>query len=508
VATGTVIPWLTEQFEDSSGTPLNGGFVFTYLAGTTTPVATYTDVGLTTPHANPIVLNSAGRPSSGGSDVPIYLTPGVSYKFLIQNSASVTIVTRDNISAIPPSAQGLDVVGTVGENITANQAVYLSDGSGGKTQGQWYRADSTSPYSSTANEVGVALAAITSGTSGTIRLAGTTPGFSALSTGALYYVSATPGTLSSTPSATNYRLVGQADSATSMVLFGGSPVAAADAGICEGRLTLLSGQPAPASDASAATTIFYTPYKGNRISLYDGAKWNIRASAEVSIAVPATTSQMYDIFAFDSTGTVTLELLAWTNDTTRATSLTRQDGVICKTGDATRRYIGSFRTTTVSGQTEDSATKRYLWNFSNRIERTLRRVETAANWTYNTATWRQANANVANQVEVVIGIQEVRLDLSVQGTINNGTGGAVAAGTAIGEDATATYLADQNGGVLGNIGNTVTASLISRLVKYPAVGRHFYAWIEIGGGVTTTFYGVGAFIAGDRMSGITGHIEA
>ncbi len=51
----------------------------------------------------------------------------------------------------------------------------------------------------------------------------------------------------------------------------------------------------------------------------------------------------------DSSGTPTLEALVWTNDTTRATALVRQDGVWSKTGALTRRYLGTVR---VDGESE------------------------------------------------------------------------------------------------------------------------------------------------------------
>lgn len=220
MATGTIVPWLTEQFEDNTGSVLNAGTVDVYLAGTSTRVDTFTDVSLTTPHANPVVLNSAGRPqTSGGTEAPIYLTPGVSYKFVIKNSAGSTIITRDNITAIPPSSQALDVIGTAGENLNPNQAVYLSDGSGGKNAGQWYLADATNAYSSIYPEIGIATVAINTGQTGAIRVAGQLSGFSSLTIGARFFITTTPGTLSNSQPTSNVREVGQADSATEMVIF-------------------------------------------------------------------------------------------------------------------------------------------------------------------------------------------------------------------------------------------------------------------------------------------------
>lgn len=83
------------QFFDNNGDPLSGGKVYTYAAGTTTPQATYTTSAGNVAHANPIVLDSAGRVPSGGE---IWLTDSVSYKFLITNSTGTTIGTYDNLT--------------------------------------------------------------------------------------------------------------------------------------------------------------------------------------------------------------------------------------------------------------------------------------------------------------------------------------------------------------------------------------------------------------------------
>jgi hypothetical protein len=84
------------QFFDSNGVILSGGKLYTYAAGTTTPQATYTSVSGATPHANPIVLDSAGRVPGG----EIWLTNGQTYKFTIETSVSVLIGTYDNLKGI------------------------------------------------------------------------------------------------------------------------------------------------------------------------------------------------------------------------------------------------------------------------------------------------------------------------------------------------------------------------------------------------------------------------
>jgi hypothetical protein len=83
------------QFFDNNGVPLSGGKLFTYAAGTTTPQVTYTSSSGATANANPIILNAAGRLSGSGE---IWLTEGVLYKFVLNDSNNVLIGTYDNIS--------------------------------------------------------------------------------------------------------------------------------------------------------------------------------------------------------------------------------------------------------------------------------------------------------------------------------------------------------------------------------------------------------------------------
>lgn len=264
------------------------------------------------------------------------------------------------------------------------------------------------------------------------------------------------------------------------------------------RLSLTSGTPVTTADVSAATTLYCTPGgHGNRIVLFDSAGGATGyTSAEFSIPVPASTSQMYDVFCYANAGVPTLEALAWTNDTTRATPLVlTTTGARTKSGDLTRRFLASVRTTTVNGQTEDSDTKRYLWNHDNRVLRRLRRVETTASWTYTTATIRQARASTDNQVDCIIGVVEDIIDLSVcVGVTQTNAGLQVAVG--IGKDSTTTFAS--HGGTIAI--PTASASqhyeAHARLVDMPTVGRHFYSWNEYSEATpTTTWYGTATLVA-------------
>jgi hypothetical protein len=78
------------QFFDANGNPLVGGRLYTYAAGTSTPLATYTDSTGLTPNTNPIILDSRGEAN-------VWLD-ATQYKFELKTAADALIWTVDNIS--------------------------------------------------------------------------------------------------------------------------------------------------------------------------------------------------------------------------------------------------------------------------------------------------------------------------------------------------------------------------------------------------------------------------
>ena len=82
------------QFFDDSGNVLNGGKIYTYLTGTSTNKATYKDQGEGTAHANPIILDSDGRPPSAA----IWLLTDAEYRLVLKDSADVTLQTIDDVA--------------------------------------------------------------------------------------------------------------------------------------------------------------------------------------------------------------------------------------------------------------------------------------------------------------------------------------------------------------------------------------------------------------------------
>lgn len=278
-------------------------------------------------------------------------------------------------------------------------------------------------------------------------------------------------------------------------------IAASFNSTCDGRISLTASTPVTTSDVTAATTVRWVPYKGNRCALYDGSQWNLSSFTELTLSLGTDTANTnYDLFLYLSSGTPTLERVAWTNDTTRATNITFQDGVYVKSGDTTRRYLGTYRTTGSAGQTEDSAAKRFVWNYYNRVPRALRVTDATASWTYTTAAYRQANGSTANQVAVVVGVAEVTARISLIALVQN-TNTLVNVISSIGEDSAVTPATGAQFSNVSIAAANAVQTMYAQLVRSPAIGYHYYTWLENSAATGTSTW------SSSNTAGLSGHIE-
>lgn len=216
--------------------------ITTYLANSSTLADTYSD-SIGTLNENPIVADAFGR-------FVCYLKPGTAYKFVYTTSGNVSIRTQDYIYGVPVSTS-VDVPGTAGENLTVGQVAYLSDGSGSKTAGRWYKADSGNNYSSLLPEIGMVTATVTSGNAASIRIAGRMTGLSGLVAGTRYYV----GSAGALTASMLTRLVGIADSTTSLILGGPNTSISPNYVAKTGTYTAVSNDVVSATSGSFTVTL-------------------------------------------------------------------------------------------------------------------------------------------------------------------------------------------------------------------------------------------------------------
>jgi hypothetical protein len=261
--------------------------------------------------------------------------------------------------------------------------------------------------------------------------------------------------------------------------------------IANGRLTLESNVPVSSSDQSSKSTVYYTAFNGNSIALYNttSSSWENVIFSQASLALSSLTSgKNYDIFGYNNAGSLTLELgPAWTSDTSRSTNIILQNGIYCKSGTLSRRYLGTIRTTS-SSTTEDSLTKRFVWNANNRINRKVYYPSASGPWTYNTDSWRELNST-SYLLEIVNGLTFDIIDISA--------GVLVATPQA---NVTNTYyfgIAKDGGtstGIIGvrsqTYGNATQTELSTRVIDNVGIGYHSYYPVErVFGGNTITLYG-------------------
>lgn len=276
------------------------------------------------------------------------------------------------------------------------------------------------------------------------------------------------------------------------LISGGSSGSATPATM-ELRLTLASGTPVMTTGVTAATTLYLTPYKGNSIGLYSGGSWTVFQTAQVSLSLASLSANtLYDIFAYNSSGAVTLEALAWSNSgagtSARDTALAYQDGILVKSGDSTRRYLGTIRTV-AAGQTEfsfgaDSSlgteAKFYVWNYYNRVDVSTGFQVTTSSWAYVTATWRPANNSTSFRCSFVCGVPEDTVEATYTCNFLNNSSPYIGVGlnsTTAPSGATGSMYVSLNAGYSAPQG---------RAKSRPALGFNFTQALERGSG---TFYG-------------------
>jgi hypothetical protein len=158
----------------------------------------------------------------------------------------------------------------------------------------------------------------------------------------------------------------------------------------------------------------------------------------------------------------------------------------------------------VAGQTEDSDTKRFLWNYYHRVPRRLLKNVATNSWTYTTATWRQANASTANQVEFVVGVAEITIPITHGIVAQNNTGACGVAG-GIGLNSTTAPVTGSRPAAAQILGANEIVNYTGSCSLVPAVGYSYAALLEISQAVgATTWYSQGSLLSFSEQTGLVG----
>jgi hypothetical protein len=286
----------------------------------------------------------------------------------------------------------------------------------------------------------------------------------------------------------------------------------------DGRLTLTSATPVLTANVTASTSIFYALYLGNQIALYDGTVWtNFEFSELTNTTTDATknpasvaNNSNYDLFVWNDAGTLRLGRgPAWTSDTARGTGagtteLERVNGALVNkiaitNGPAAQRgrYVGTVRsngTATIDwiiSSAQDVAQFIGVWNMYNRVLVAATAKEGTNSWTYASTTWRSANADNANRISAIFGLNEDAVDVkNIQFVQLSCTGAAVQGLVGIGLDSTSAPAFGVNaGGYIDTVTATIIGAGIASYAGLAGLGFHFFQAIEAAASGTITFYG-------------------
>lgn len=166
-----------------------------------------------------------------------------------------------------------------------------------------------------------------------------------------------------------------------------------------GRLTLESYNPVSTGNITGST-IYFTPYLGNSISLIYNQQLQTYTFGEMSTTVahstPPSTNYLYDIFlTYDGTNLAFDKMLWQTHNlgsSTRSTPIVYYSGIPIASGYPEKRYLGTVRAFTNGSSvvTVDSLSRRLLFNANNQIFKILF-AENIGEHTYSSSSIRNYN---------------------------------------------------------------------------------------------------------------------
>lgn len=285
----------------------------------------------------------------------------------------------------------------------------------------------------------------------------------------------------------------------------------------QGRITLLTADPVmtplncAGASCSAKTTVFYTPYVGNLVPIYDGTNIIPTAFAEVSQATTDNTkspaavanSSNYDVFCWVDSGTNRCTRgPAWTSSTGRGTGagtteLIRVNGLLFNANNITNgpnaqrgTYVGSIRSdgsaqiNFIHGAAASGGTAALfgVCNYYNRVSVNAAVTDSGASYSYATATIRQARASAGNQVSYINCLPEDGVSASYM--VEFVTSGVASARGyyGIGIDSTTTFAAQPAVCETTSAGNALRCANPAVAMLFPGLGLRTISANELGDG--------------------------
>lgn len=278
----------------------------------------------------------------------------------------------------------------------------------------------------------------------------------------------------------------------------------------QGRLTVTSVTPV-LSSSNVSSTLYYTPYVGNQVPIYDGTNMTMTTFPELSCLNTDTSknpaaigaSKVNDWFVWNDGGTLRLSHGPdWTSITARSagTALVMVNGILLNSvaitngpGASRGTYVGTTYSNSSSnfpftfGSIAAGGGAGYfgVWNAYNRVSVSSMLGDSTDSWTYSTlSTWRAANNSSTARHTFVVGLSE---------DVFTGTYSAISLCSSLSFNTWAGVGYDSTTAFVGTTAPNFTTSqfqVTGRASLIPAIGAHYFSAIEYqNGGGTGTFYG-------------------
>ena len=500
---------------DSEGAVAPGAKIKFYNAQTTTPRTVYLDSGLTSSLGSIVYCGADGAPvaSQGSSTNVTVYTGTTAFKVVLTDDSDVEILTFDNLLGALDTSTYLTTASqsTLSLPVITKSSDYtIVSGDRGKVIN----------VNTTGGDVTLTLDSATTlgdGWNVEIRNTGT----------ANKAIIATAQTLSydGTTATTRNVAVGETaeivcDAAAFHI---SNAIRAPIVPQPQGYLTLTSGTPVLASDVSAATSLYYTPFIGELVPIWNGVRFIPTVFSEMTLTLSTSnaSNSIYDVFVFNDAGTlrlvtgpvwaasgaaagsrgtgagttqITRSKGLWTN----AVAMTGRNGATTySVGAGYGTYLGSIFVDSTAGQltchvTYGQSRKWAVWNAYNRVPLVLKAGDSTTTWSYGSAsTFRASNNSTANSLTLFCGLPEERFDTEYSQYVVGAGSGAQSNQVGIGFNSTSAVTG------YSTIITTVAGvpqhqSHNAKYVAPPTIGINVLTSLEISNGAASTFYGTEA----------------
>jgi hypothetical protein len=294
-----------------------------------------------------------------------------------------------------------------------------------------------------------------------------------------------------------------------------------------GRLTLLSATPVLTSSVSGGQQIYYAPYVSQFVPIWNGSTlqpYNFCSSLSDQVGLTLFLSgsaswpvnNAFDVFVTLNSGVPILATVQWTTPTSRATLLSIFGGMLTNATPATMRinasttisvpsnqgtFLGTFYTSGVDGKCNfifgaaasgGIAAFFGICNYYNKVQFSTLVLDTGVNYTYTTATIRQARASAGNQISYIQSDSERSSIFTYNVQINTVAASAAYSGSGIGLTTSSFNTFD----LVQNSGAGAAGSRKTSVLSLSATGLSIVSGNEEGDGVNANLFISGSLLGG------------